>query len=447
MAHSYRVSEGTAAGIAAYERNDWKAGYELLSEAIAGTPDDATALDALSECCWWLERTDEAIEHRERAYGIHYRNGDWSKAAGAALKLGGAYATTRQQPAVAAGWRQRASELLEGKPLSAAHLHLKLGIAQRMTDVDGCLPLIDEVIGLAQQLGDHDQEMLAIGLKGLKLVCLGRLDEGLPLQDAALAAAVGGELTPLSTVLAYCWLISSCDNLGDIERANEWSDSALRYCDRAAIPSFPGVCRLHRSRMLRLRGAWHEAEAEAFRAAEALGTTNPGFYALALCEVAELRRRRGDVDGARDLARQAVAMGRTPQVALARIEWEADGPEAAMYRLESALHDPITDRFARAKLIPTYVEAAIACGKAESAEEHVTELESLAEVGHTNVLRGAGLARPAAARAPGSCGRASRAGSRGRRLVRGRGPLRGRARPARARRRAPRDRQPRWCAL
>jgi class 3 adenylate cyclase len=140
--------------------------------------------------------------------------------------------------------------------------------------------------------------------------------------------------------------------------------------------------------MLRLRGAWREAEAEARLAAEALRPSSPVNYGWALEEIAELRRRLGDIDAAWELVQQAVAAGDWPEPVVSLLVWDREGPEPAFYRLDKALRAPRRSRFWRAGLIPAFTEVAIACGKGALAEEHVAELEALADVGQTNVMRG-----------------------------------------------------------
>lgn len=376
------------AGLDAARRNDWRRGYDALKEWIAEHPDDADALRWLGDCGWWLQLPQEAAALRERAYRGFFACGDWEHAADLAMELASDHGVTLGQPAVGQGWFERAAELLDGKPPSGAHARLLLSRAARAKDAEQALQYADESIELARRFGDHDTETLALCRKGELLVGIGRVADGLRLQDAALAAAVGGELGPRATVLVYCWMIACCERLGDVERASGWSDAAIRYCETASIRHFPGVCRLHRTRMLRLRGAWSDAETEALRAADAIRAMNPGIAAAALAEIAEIRRRRGDLDGAWEMAQQAKALGGGPDRLVALIVAEREGSEAAFYILEKALRASKKDRTVRALIIPAFTEIAIACRRPDVAAADVTELEELATIAGTNVLRG-----------------------------------------------------------
>jgi class 3 adenylate cyclase len=375
-------------GLDAARRNDWRRGYDILRQWVSEHPDDADALLWLGECGSWLQMPRESAECREHAYHEFFARGDLDTAARLALKLAVDYGVTLMEPAVGQGWFQRAADLLDGKPPSPAHAALLLARAGRAEDAQEALGYAEQSIELARRFGDHDTETLALCRKGVLLVGTGQIADGLRLQDAALAAAVGGELGPLATILVYCWLIACCERLGDVERASGWSETAIRYCEKASIVDFPGVCRLHLTRVLKLRGAWAEAEAEARRAADATRPLNPSVAAAALAEIAEIRRRKGDVDGAWEMAQQAKALGGGPDRLVALIVAEREGVEAAYYTLEKALRASSKDRTQRALIIPAFTEVAIACRRADAAVVDVAELEELATMAGTNVLRG-----------------------------------------------------------
>ena len=71
-----------------------------------------------------------------------------------------------------------------------------------------------------------------------------------------MVAAVQGDLDPFITGVIYCNTISACSELADYRRAGEWTEAARRWCERQSISGFPGICRVHRAEIMRLRGAW-----------------------------------------------------------------------------------------------------------------------------------------------------------------------------------------------
>ena len=135
--------------------------------------------------------------------------------------------------------------------------------------------------------------MLALVAKGRGLVKSGKIDEGLELIDEATAAAVSGQLDPYSTTLVYCMTISSCQDVGDLRRAAEWTEAANRWCDRLDVAGFPGACRVHRAELMRMRGDLAAAEKVAIAACDELLDFERYITAGGYYEIGEIRRRRG----------------------------------------------------------------------------------------------------------------------------------------------------------
>ena len=164
---------------------------------------------------------------------------------------------------------------------------------------EGNYPLAIEKLDLAYQLarrfGDRDTQMLALVAKGRALVKSGRVDQGLELIDEATAAALSGELDPYSTTLVYCMTISSCQDVGDLRRAAEWTEAANRWCDRLDVTGFPGACRVHRAELMRMRGDLAAAEKVAIAACDELLDFERYITAGGYYEIGEIRRRLGDL--------------------------------------------------------------------------------------------------------------------------------------------------------
>ena len=112
--------------------------------------------------------------------------------------------------------------------------------------------------------------LVAMHLHGQALLKLGELDPGMDLIDEVCAAAVGGELGPEYAGLVYCWTMAACRDLGDYEREAQLTDATTRWCEDNRIAGFPGICRIHRAEIFRIKGALDLAEAEAAAAAEAM---------------------------------------------------------------------------------------------------------------------------------------------------------------------------------
>jgi tetratricopeptide (TPR) repeat protein len=235
----------------------------------------------------------------------------------------------------------------------------------------------DRALEIARRVGDSDLETLALQDRGRALVALGRVKEGMALIDEAMTAATAGELTPRTTGRAYCNMMSLCDRLGDFGRAAEWYETANTWCEPHADSGYPGICRVHRAGILRLRGALTEAEHEARRAAEELEDFLTDVAGEAFYELGEIRLRMGDLSAADELFSQAHSRGRDPQPGLALLRVAEGKVEAARSMIERALVEPGLSMLDRAKLLPAVVGIRVACNDIPAASDAAAELETI----------------------------------------------------------------------
>ena len=296
-------------------RRAWPRAYEALSSTDAAgdlAPED---LELLAKAAWWTGRPNESIDARERAYALYVRRGDAQRAAFTALTLRREL-TTQREGSLAAGWLQRAEQLLEGETESVAHGYLAIAhgqLAWRRGELDHALSHMDGAVDISMRVGDRDLKAFAAMYRGMILIDRGQVEDGwAPLEDVS-AAAVGGELGAYTTGVVFCNVISTCRDLADYRRATEWADAATRWCERQSIRGFPGVCRVHRAEIMRLVGSWTEAASELERACEELSTFTPQHAAAAFHELGEVRLRMGDLASAEEAFRQADEMGEDPQ--------------------------------------------------------------------------------------------------------------------------------------
>jgi class 3 adenylate cyclase len=368
------------AGREAATRHAWREVYEAYTNANGEelTPKD---LESFAEAAWWTGQLDEAIHLRERSYTGFSSVGEKLDAARLAITLmwdevgRGAYS-------VAGGWLAKAERLLEGMPESAEHGQLALARGysalfggENLTDA---LSDLDRAYEVAQRLGDRDTQAMALVGKGKALVGTGEVDKGLALLDEGTASATCGELQPWAAGLVYCCTISSCHDLGDFRRAAEWTEAANRWCDRLDVTGFPGACRVHRAEIMRLRGDWPAAEAQAQTACEELHdfdryVTSAGYY-----EIGEIRRRRGEFAAAEEAYSTTTEWGGDPQPGLALLrlaEGKVDGAVAAISRALEDVEEPL----ARVRRLPAQVEIAIAAGDLKTARAARDELERIVD--------------------------------------------------------------------
>jgi class 3 adenylate cyclase len=377
------LDDSLEAGREAARKHAWRDAYELLQKADADGLLGAEDLEHLGEAAWWTGRLDEAIDLRERAYTAYVEAREPRRAALLAMMISGDHAK-KGAGSVAGGWLARATRLLADEPEGIEHGHLALARGTAAVMMGQLEPAREELARaheLATRFADRNLQAMAMVFEGTVLVMSGQVSEGLALLDEATAAAVSGELEPLTTGMVYCVTIHSCQTLGDCGRAAEWTTAANRWCDRLDVSGFPGACRVHRAEIMRLQGNWERAEEQAVQACDELGgyfniITSAGFY-----EIGEIRRRRGDFAQAEEAYRKASELGHPtstePGLALLRL---AQGKiEAASAAIKRELANDELDPLTRARLLPAQVEIALAAGELARARAAATELEEIGD--------------------------------------------------------------------
>jgi class 3 adenylate cyclase len=380
-------------GREAIRRHAWRDAYDLLSEADEVADLAADDLAALAEAAWWAGRIDDCIGARERAYATYIREGNPQHAALTALSLSHDY-SGKLAHSIAQGWYGRAERLLEKEDESPAHGHLGWMRSHAFLDagdLDAALKEAERVLDLGMRYGDRDLQGYGLLQKGRVLVAKGQVPEGLALLDEATVGAVSGELGPLASGIIYCLAITTTTQLADYGRAGQWTEAAKRWCERQSISGFPGICRIHRAEIVRLRGAWAEAEQELRSALDELRSFNLEFVAEGFYEIGEIRLRMGDLEEAEDAFRQAHELGRHPEPGLSMLRLAQGNKESAHACITRAVDDDSLDGLRRSRLLPAQVEIALASGDLETARGATEKLESLAERFGSPPLKAAAL--------------------------------------------------------
>jgi len=391
--------EEREAGRNAFARHSWREAFETLSNAQALWALSAEDVERLAESAWWIGRVDDSIAAHERAYAAYVDQGTPRRAAVVAVRLAEDF-FNRQAKSIGNGWLKRAERLLQDVRECLEHavllrLHAVLALESE-GNVDKALGLARQACDLATRFHDRDLQALAMHDIGRMLVSKGELAPGMALIDEAMAAAVSGELGPRVTGRIYCNMMGTCEKLADYQRAAEWSEAARRWCEPHAGSGYPGICRVHRAELMRLRGSWNDAETEALRAAQELR----GFYNIAageaFYEIGEIRLRMGDLKRAEEVLRQAHELGREPVPGLALLRLAEGKIDAARGLIERAVGDRPEGSLDRGRLLPARVQIALAAGEVDPARESATELEAIArEYGSTAWHASAAQARGA----------------------------------------------------
>ena len=368
------------AGRDALRRHAWMDAFDLLSKADEAAGLSGADLELLADAAFFAARADARIGIKERAFKAYQADGNTTRAAYIALDTANEN-MLRGKVSIASGWAQRAERLLAGEPETYAHGFLALiraEMARAGGDIPTALELAEEAVRVAIRTNHADLRATALTTQAMLKIANGSTIEGFRLLEEAAIDAVNGELSPITAGITSCQMISACRDIKDYQRASEWLEATDQWCERQEVSGFPGICRVHRAEIVALRGGWDRAEQELKKATselEAYAAIPPladGLYAMG-----EIRRLRGDVDGAEEALRQAHALGRSPQPALALIRLGTGKVKAAVAAIDAALAEANWDQWARARLLAAQVEISIAAREVGKAREAAEELGAI----------------------------------------------------------------------
>lgn len=378
-------------GREAIRRRSWEQAYAHLAAADASDHLGPEDLEALGEAAWVIGRYEDALRAVERAHTGHLERGDRERAALMAVSLANEY-FPRGELAVGAGWHATAKRMLGDLPACRAHgLHAwteaQLALIQR--DLPAALEHTRAMTELGSRLGQLDIEMLGLATQGRALARLGQVAAAFAAVDEAMAVAVSGRLRPWPACQIYCQTLTVCGDLADFRRAAEWTVEAQRCCVRDAIVPASGDCRVHRACVLRWRGSWSEAEADARLGCQQLHG-NALHVGMAHYELGEMRLRQGNIAAAEEAFTRAHELGRAPQPGLALLRLAQGRRAAASSLIDGALAEE-SDQLVRAQLLSAQVEIALATGDLERARDAGIELRSIAASFGTVALEAASV--------------------------------------------------------
>jgi ATP/maltotriose-dependent transcriptional regulator MalT len=359
----------------------WRERYDTLT---AREPSELSAsdLELLAEAAFWLGRPRDTIAARHRAYAIYRDAQQHEPAARMACKLFHNHFELDEASA-ASGWLNRAQRHLREAPGSSERGYVAIAAAM-WAAYSGQLDEAIAQAAMANEAGiaDDDRDLAAWGLaaQGGMRAAAGDISGGVALLDEAMVETLSGELTPFVTGWIYCFLLKTCQAIGDVGRAGEWTDAAVRWSEQQGLNSwYPGICRLHRCEITSLRGEWASAEREALRAAEELAPFGGYLIAEGLYLAGEIRRRRGDYAGAEDAFRRSHELGGDPQPGLALVRLAQHDVHGAAGQLRLALLGGPQPPMRRVRLLAAYVQVALELGDVAAAEHSVSELADVAK--------------------------------------------------------------------
>ncbi len=374
----------------AAERGEWQQAYDLLVGLDVVAPLGGEMLALLADVAYNAGQIDVTIDAWERAHAESLRAGDLLAAAGAAAQVALHLLFDTALMAPIRGWTQRAERLLEGHEDTPIHAWLAVVHTYERL-LSGDFGTSHEWANRAIELGTRFAPAAAAIGRVAEARCLildGQVQQGLELLNEAGAAAVSGELDPLSIGIVFCEVICGLQALAQYDLAEQWSDAMERWHPGKPVGSVHGRCRVHKAEVLRLRGACAEAEAEILQACEELRHYLRRELGWPLTELGRIRLRLGDLQGAEQAFLAAHEAGWDPQPGLSLVRLAAGDIALASASIRDALEHPQNvpskewppnTELRRAPLLEADVDVSLAVGDEARARASADELRRIAD--------------------------------------------------------------------
>lgn len=289
-----RKEDACAQAESLFASGRWRAAMDAFASADRASPLTAELLEhwaTAAQCAGDLACAAPPLERAAIAYSTR---GEPAPAARVTISLARIQLESLDV-AVTQGCLRRATRLLGGVPRGDVHGFLAW-MSARLHLYNGDLP---EAIGnaieardIGRALQNADIETMGLLIWGIGLQASGDAAAGMELQNEAAASVLAGNVSPLVGGIVYCGVISSCCNSEDWQRAEQWTESFTRWCERCSIDTFAGACLIHRAEVFAVSGQLELAR-------DAIARADPIIRAGAPWALGDAYRLMGDVHLAR----------------------------------------------------------------------------------------------------------------------------------------------------
>lgn len=296
------AADPLVAGDEALVSGDWVAARAVFERALAEGP-SARAEEGLGRSLWWLQDTEGAIAHMERAYAAHREAGELGPAIANALWLSREFSAAYGNAAVSGGWYARAEGLLRDVGDVPERGWLSLTRAERSHRPVEMAAHALEAVETARRFGDRDLEGAALVRLGYAEVATGEVVSGMAKVDEALTASTGGEVASLEVIGdVICVGIAACELAADWQRIEQWGQAVEGWITSHNHVAVLGFCYACCAEMFIASGNWEMADgmlAEGLKAMQAANLRARCVHPAA--KLAELRVAQGRIEEAEQL--------------------------------------------------------------------------------------------------------------------------------------------------
>ena len=374
-------NEDVLAARVACSRGDWRAAYEGFGRASGAAELDTDDLSSFGMIAWRLGYGRESIRLSEEAFNRLIAENQPQKAAMKAAEValqwfnGGDWTITRV-------WLNRARRLVEQSPDDQALAYLlyvdsQVSICEGRFD-DGSRRA-EELQELVSRIGSPGLNALSWAASGLAKLPFARTSEGFAELDEAMLPVLAGQVPVDWASDIYCGVIHECHRLEDLSRMKTWTTAMDKWREGPEVAAswYGTTCEIYKWQLLSATDDYHALEERLSNALAGIEdfhapTTGQGYY-----ELGDMRRRQGDLDGARAAFARAREIGFDPQPGEALLRCQLG--EAAAAGNDLRMRMDAEDEVGRIRLLPAVVEIALARDSIDEADHYCSELEAGAE--------------------------------------------------------------------
>jgi DNA-binding NarL/FixJ family response regulator len=381
MSASHEADALLGDAVGASERGDLDAAA-AAARRLVDVDDHPFGHRLLGRLAYLADDLHESRRQYEAAFRGFRDRGDLRSAARAAMELAELHEESFCNHAAAQGWLERAKRLLDsvGPCVECGYLELAM-LACFRPDAVELEASADRALAIATEFGDPDLEVRALADGGLALVTQGRLRDGFARLDEAMAALTAGEVRdPGVAGRSFCALLTSCDRVGDVARADEW----VRVVNEAALASMGGRpralqthCLVVYGSVLATAGRWSEAEEVMLQVLTPPLSPAAGHLIESTCHLAGVRLEQGRVDEAASLLAPYEDHYEACEP-LARVHLRTGEPALAAAIARRGLRELVGDALRGAPLLARLIEAELAVGDLDAADEAARTLTDIA---------------------------------------------------------------------
>lgn len=331
-------------------------------------------LEAFAEAAQISARGDEAVALLRRVFDLRVSAGDLDDAAQVAFWLWWAL-FTGNEIVQASGWLKHTSRVLGPEMTTCLWLRIPEAMFHAAT---GQHSSAAELLSSIVDEGQGEVVPWALSMWGQTLIDEGQLEDGLDRLEEAMAILFTHGLSPRVTPWIYCAAVRGCCLARDFARARAWNRSMARWLDslNSLGGAYLGNCRIYRSRVMFLNGAWPDALDEIAAVCDDLDGYTGWVCGHAYYQLGEVRRLRGEWGAAEDAYRRAAENGCPTQPGLALLRLAEGDVDAASAGVRRALTE-VAARPDRLDLLKAAVTVYLEEGNIEAARDAVTEFEEI----------------------------------------------------------------------